>query len=92
MTEFDDPSLVLGLPDPQAELMDRIRAAVRTPDLILRLDRNIFGGRALVHLLRPGATPRSRPVPLCPVLVGDEGQSHSDLLAMVAQLMQEEGR
>lgn len=53
--------------------------------LILDLDRNLFGGQALLKVMKPGQTERSKPVDILgAVIVGDEGQTHADLLEMFA--------
>jgi hypothetical protein len=50
--------------------------------LIIELDRNLFGGEALMRIKKAGATPRSKPVDILgAVLVGD---SHPEMLRSLA--------
>lgn len=74
------------------ELTGRFHAALKEPELILRLDRNLFGGQALIHLEKPGVTVRSKPIALTPVIVGDPGQLHSEMLGHLASALEQAGR
>lgn len=75
-------------------LTKRFRAAAREPDLIIQLDRSLFGGQPLLRLMKPGATARSKSIELVPVIVGgsDGQETHSAMLRMLADLLEEEGR
>lgn len=76
------------MPDLTSEaLTEQYMQAMRRDDLIIRLDVNLFGGRPLLHLEAPGATPKSKNVKLAPLIVGDEGQTHADMLRQLAEAM-----
>lgn len=76
------------------DLTAQLEAAILEPDLIISLERNIWGGQPFIRLSKPGATPRSKPVQvLTHVIVGDEQtQPHSALLAMLAEMLKQAGR
>lgn len=71
-------------------LTDRYYAALREPLLEIHLDRNhLFGHQPLIRLMKPGATARSKPVQLLPVLVGVDGQTHADMLRHLAEAIEQ---
>ena len=84
-----------------AELEAGLRSAVKQDVLIieistgLAIDMEVNVGRMqpFVRLSKPGRTPRSKPVLLMPLLLGDgETQKASDMLRIIADIMAEEGR
>lgn len=66
------------------DLTEKLRQALRTPNVSFELDRNLFGGQALLRITVPGKTPRSKRVQPVPLIVGEEGQTHADLLRHLA--------
>lgn len=67
-------------------------AALRVHELQIHLTWTVFPHRNAVGLYGPGATPRSKPVRLVPLIVGDEGKSHADILRLLAEAMEGAGR
>lgn len=75
------------------DLTEQLQAAIREPELTISLERNLFGGQPLVRLTKPGATSRSKPINLVPVIVGDtETQPHSAIVRMLADMLEKAGR
>jgi hypothetical protein len=72
-----------------SELNDKFHEALRHPNVAFELDRNVFGGQALVHITVPGKTPRSKRVQPVPVVVADAGQTHADLLRRLATALEQ---
>ncbi len=81
-----------GDPNAAHELTDRIEAAVLTPNVSFELDRNLFGGNPIVRITTPGATPRAKRIQPVPVIVGDPGQTHADLLRQIADVWEQAAR
>lgn len=75
-------------------LIEQLRTALKEPVFNVELSTNLFGGQPLIHLTKPGATPRSKPVKiLSHVIVGDKvDQPHSALLRIIADMLEEDGR
>jgi hypothetical protein len=71
------------------ELTDRFHEALCNPHVAFELDRNWLGGQALVRITVPGKTPRSKRVQPVPVIVGEDGQTHSDLLRRLAPALEQ---
>lgn len=78
----------------EGDLTPQLWAAIREPNLIIELDRNLFGeGQVLLRLMKPGASTRSKPVQLVPVIIGEPWkQKHSDLLRIIADMLEKSGR
>lgn len=77
------------------ELTARFEAAMREPELILTVESAWSLGDGMVTAVRfakPGATSRSKPVELCPMLVGKRDEPAADLLEQIAALMRQAGR
>lgn len=71
------------------ELTARYMDALREPTLQITLSRNLFGGQNLITLAKPSPTPRSKPVQLVPIIVGDKGQTHADMLRHLANALEQ---
>lgn len=83
------------MPQVQEGLTEKFEAACREPELILEVSQTWSLGEGMLpslQLLKPGPTPRSRPVKLCPVLLGEHEQTAADLLEQLAAVMRQAGR
>ena len=71
------------------DLNDRFRETLRNPHVGFELDRNLLGAQALIHVTVPGKTERSKRVRPLPVVVGDAGETHADLLRRIATALEQ---
>lgn len=70
-----------------SDLNDKFHETLRHPNVGFVLDRNLFGGQALVRITVPGKTPRSKRIEPLPVIVGAEGETHADMLRRLADAL-----
>lgn len=71
-------------------LTGQLQDALRTPGVSLALSRNWLGGQSLITVTVPGPTPRAKRVQPVPVIVGNPGQTHADMLRAITVLLEQD--
>lgn len=75
------------------ELTRNMRRVLRdTSELTFKLCVTLWGPGSCIEVTKPGATDRSKPIRLLPLIFGAEGDKHSDVLQLLVDVLREEGR
>lgn len=67
------------------QLTEEFNEVLRHREFSVQLTWTLIPSRDAIQLYLPGKTAQSKPVKACPLLVADEGQTHADLLELLAK-------
>jgi hypothetical protein len=77
----------------EPSLITVLRQNIRDlPELIFRLECNLWTGELFVRISKPGQTARSKPIDIAPAIFGVPGSKHSEILQILVDILKEEGR